>query len=93
MFHHLDGIIIIQSEGKMYSDTVENFRIDLGEDYPGLPGCYIGRYYMPGQSHYFTTGDTAYPQQREWPEGDRYIADIERLLAAKKRREKGIKES
>lgn len=91
--HHPDGLIIIRSGDKVYIDTVENFMADLGEDYPGLPDGYIGRYYEPGKTHYLTTGDTAHPQEREWPEGDRYIADIERLLAAKEQREKGVKES
>lgn len=97
LFHHHDGFIRIVSDNKVYTDSIENFKVDLSAamdaEYPGLPDGHVGRYYNPGQSHYLTTGDTARPLQREWPEGDRYIADIERLLAAKEQREKGVKES
>jgi hypothetical protein len=88
--HHPDGLIIIRSGDKVYIDTVENFMADLGEDYPGLPDGYIGRYYEPGKSHYFTTGNTAYPQPLEWSEGNRYIENIDNLISAKELRKSAI---
>lgn len=90
LFHHHDGFIRIVSDNKVYTDSIENFKVDLSAamdaEYPGLPDGHVGRYYVPGQSHYFTTGDTAHPQPREWSEGDLYIANIDAFIAAKEQR-------
>jgi hypothetical protein len=85
--HHADGYIVIETEAGTYIDTVDNFTVDLGEPYSGIPAEYIGRWYEPGIDHHFYTSNTAFPQNLNWPEGDRYISQIDRLIAAKKQRE------
>lgn len=85
--HHSDNYIIIQTGSKLYQDTVDNFAADLGEPYPGIPDQYAGRWYEPGVDHHFYTSNAAFPQNPIWAEGDRYISQIDRLIAAKKQRE------
>jgi hypothetical protein len=85
--HHPDGYIVIDTATGTYIDTVDNFILDLGEPYPGIPAEYIGRWYEPGIDHHFYTSDTAFPQDLIWPEGDHYIAACDQLMAAKGQRE------
>jgi hypothetical protein len=79
--HHPDGFIFVRTEAGVYQDTISNFQIDFGSSYPAIPNGYIGRYYEPGVSHYLTTGNISAPQSLPWPEGDRYIAAYQQLVA------------
>jgi hypothetical protein len=82
--HHPDGLIIIRkSAEEIYIDTIANFEADFGSAYSGLPDGYIGRYYEPGVTHQFTTGNAATPENLNWPEGDSYIAACDKLIEAK----------
>jgi hypothetical protein len=80
--HHPDGFIYVRkAKTEIYQDTITNFQTDYGSVYQGLPDGYIGRYYEPEVSHYLTTGNISVPQSLPWPEGERYIAAYQQLVA------------
>jgi hypothetical protein len=80
--HHPDGLIFVRkSATEIYQDTVANFQTNYGATYFGLPTGYIGRYYEPKICHYLTNGKSNTPQSLPWPEGDRYIAAYQQLVA------------
>ncbi len=78
--HHPDNLIFVRTGTGVYQDAPENFIVDLGEQY-----TFDGRerLYEPGVRH-FVDGE---PQPLVWPDGDRYIAAIVSLIAAKSERE------
>lgn len=81
--HHPDGLIYVRTDAGIYCDSVENFALDLGQPYPGLPEGFDERYYEPGVKHCLSTRTSAVPQELSWPEGDAYIAAYDSLVAAK----------
>lgn len=85
--HHPDGIIFIRTDAGTYFDSIDNFEIDLGAQYPGLPSGFNERRYTPGIEHVLSNGSSAEPQPLAWPEGDAYIAAYDDLVAAKAARE------
>jgi hypothetical protein len=86
LFQHHDGFVRIVSYDLEYHDTVENFIIDLGQAYSGMPDGFITRIYKPNNQHYLSTGDTASPQDLLWSEGDFYISQIQNLIDRKNER-------
>lgn len=69
--HHPDGYIII---GDLVL-PLDEFLLEA-PDY-ALPAGYVGREYMPDERHVLQTDSRAISQPLQWPEGDRYIANIE----------------
>jgi hypothetical protein len=85
--HNADNLVIIIDEEKQYIDTVDNFVLDLGEDYSsGITEPNNQRYYEPGKSHWFSDGSNAKPQELSWGKGDYYISQIDRLIEFQQQR-------
>lgn len=70
--HHPDGLIAVND----LTYPLAEFLID--EPSYTLPKEYIGREYVPGVKHFLFTSDRADPQPLAWPEGDGYIANVEK---------------
>lgn len=81
--HHPDNLIIIRTIIGIYMDTPQNFAVDLGADYPGLPDGSRERLYEPGVRHFLDNE----PKDLAWHPGDEYIAAVSTLLAAQKARQ------
>lgn len=84
--HHPDGLIYIRDGQGGYCDTIDNFILDSGRPYVGLPSGYIERYYEPKKTHYLSTGSSQQNQNLTWEIGDTYIAELADLLAAQESR-------
>lgn len=81
--HHPDDLIIIISESKKYMATLLDFNKDLGAVYEFEKK---ERLYQPGIMHFVDS----VPQSLTWLEGDKYINDIDVLLAAQAKRTKPV---
>jgi hypothetical protein len=89
--HSADNLIIIVNEDKTYIDTVDNFKIDLGESYNSeITEPNNQRYYEPEKAHWVSDGSNAKPQELNWERGEYCISQIDRLIGAKQQREEPI---
>lgn len=79
--HHPDGWITMND----FSYSLEEFLTD--EPTYQLPNGVIGREYMPGERHVTFTNNTAFPQPLTWPEGNQYIANVEKYRTAYNQRQ------
>lgn len=80
--HHPDGLIFVRTKSGIYKDTVDNFRLDLGQSYAAT--TVVERFYEPGKRHVLN----GRPQALAWAEGDGYIGAIAALLSARAQRVK-----
>jgi len=80
--HHPDGSILIVNDEKKYEDVIENFIIDLGEEYH-LPCGQILRSYQPDIQNYTSDGNNQIFLDNIWYKGDEYILSIDNLNQAK----------
>lgn len=86
--HHPDGLVIVELDGLIYVDTPENFALDSGVPYAGLPAGMVSLLYQPGRLCAYFTADGA---QVAGPEDvapcDAALANVAALVAAKQARE------
>jgi hypothetical protein len=79
--HHPDQKIIIQDGENLYVDSIENFQIDLGSSYEGLPDGYKERLYSQDSYHILTTDfNEAIGEESDFDFGNQMIAQITNLL-------------
>ena len=84
----VDGTVWVRSGGRHYSETLENFTADFGEAPPPLPDGALDRVYDPGRRHALHGAEgVLHGGELPWGFGDRAIAAIDGLLAAKAARE------
>lgn len=88
--HHPDGIVYVRTASGVYADTPENFALDLGLSYRGLPTGYIERYYEPNVKHVLSNHLLSEPQPLVWEDGDFYIGKFNDLMTAKAAREAAL---
>jgi len=95
LHHHPDGLLYVRgNDGRVYSDTAENFAKDFGEASVLPPGV-IERLYddgeRTGRHHLF---DAAYNQvpgsTRQFKFGDRAIQGLELLLKRQAERKSAV---
>lgn len=81
---HPDGYFVIAGvmvPGEVFRRMEPSYR---------LPEGFSGRIYEPGVRHVLTTGSRQDPQGRDWPEGDRYIAQARRYTREAQRRRRAV---
>lgn len=81
--HHPGGLIYVRGTDKTYCDTMENFAIDLGSSYPGLPDEYIRRIYDQGKRHVISDGSNDVKQDFPWIAGNSYVVAARDFLFEK----------
>lgn len=89
MLHqHPEGMVYVRTDESTYGDTPENFARDYGAKAPPLPEGMTERIYEPGKRHALICDhDVVDGGPMPWPEGDKILAKLGRLLAAKAARE------
>jgi hypothetical protein len=80
------GFVLIRSGNKEYLDTIENFKLDSGEDFESLPNGIIGRSYIPREKHRIVDGIEAIQLPLPWEYGDSLFPRVASLIAAKEAR-------
>lgn len=78
---------IMDDNGNAYEDTLANFALDYGSEFPSLPEGDIGREYIPGFRHF--TYNAAYELtdgEDVWRDGDRIIAAVADIWNAREAR-------
>jgi hypothetical protein len=79
--HHPDQKIIIQDGETLYVDSIENFQLDLGSSYEGLPEGFKERFYVQEACHILTTHyNEAIAQEPEFEFGNLAIVQINNFL-------------
>ena len=78
-----DKKVLIRFGPMEYKDSLANYTIDAGVDFPALPEGDIGRTYIPGERHKTTSGGKATQHPIPWLEGDAILATLASLIAAK----------
>lgn len=81
-FHqHPDNLIFVRTDEGIYLDSLYNFLLDYGGEFPVLPPG-NERYYIPGKAH-FINGN---PAPLEWAHGDAVILAYADLIDAQNQR-------
>ena len=76
-----DAISVV-TEAATYTDSIENFVLDFGEDIEPVPQGET-RQYRQGEAHCFTDGrNIVAGGPVPWDYGDAVIADIDRIIGA-----------
>lgn len=86
--HHPDGLLYMRTDSGIYAATVEQFELDSGLPYEGLPDGIKERRYTQGHSHIvMTDADTQVGRDVPWEVGDRYLDLFSDCYAKQKSRE------
>lgn len=82
--HHPDGLVIVEFNGVLYMDTPENFALDSGVPYTGLPAGVVSLLYQPGRkAAYFNASGDQLPGPVDVAALDAALAAVGNLNAAK----------
>ena len=74
---------IMDDDGNSYEDTLANFALDYGSDFPDLPEGAVGREYIPGFRHFtYNAQYEAVDGENPWRDGDVIIAALADIIAA-----------